>query len=361
METTIKQALTYDLRANPAWTASLGILADDFVVEGIQLCAPLLRAYYAWNPEFARGPLNIESMLEGLTFGVMWNLYAQKQDQDLTDAVLEPEIFIAGIPAGRMLLIVNRFLETLSSAGEFGEEVRRIRRFANFFETLAEDDIRKYLFAMSRYAVWFRNSAREVLGNVTQSVDEFRMHAIENDGYRDDTALRSRHEVEYHLNLLSVIVLNYAWHDKYEITEKKLLVLPGCMRPSAGLNCPAKATRLGLFCTRCTEECAVNRVQQVAQQHGIETVVIQHQSTVFSQQHAESIREEGYAIIGVACALSLQAGGWKAQDAGIPAQCVPLLFPGCARHWAEENDLITEIDIGYLIDIINYSNPVLRW
>jgi hypothetical protein len=362
METTRMHAPTYDLRADPAWHTRLGVLADDFIVEGVRRCMPLLGAYHGWSPEPARGPANVESMLEALTFGVMWNLYAEeRKGWNVGEHPEEPEVAVIAIPEGLVHTALERLLSGLWLRGELEEEARRIARFAAFFATLPEAETRRHLTVMARFGEWFRLRAREILGEVTRHVEEFRARAAADGEYRDDAALRARHEVEYHLNLLSALVLNCAWHDTYENTAKKLLVLPGCMRPRGGRGCRARKTRLGLACAGCTESCAVNRARRCAECFGVPTVVLEHQSAVFAREHAEAIQSEGCAVIGVACALSLQAGGWKAQDAGIPAQCLPLAYAGCARHWTEGEGVATDIDREHLIGVITGTNLAPGW
>ncbi|MBD3346614.1 MAG: DUF116 domain-containing protein [Chitinivibrionales bacterium] len=359
---TLNRAATYDLRANPAWTVSLGMLADEFVMEGNKYCAEFLRDYFAWSPKWARGIVNIETMLEALTFGVLWDLYAEEYPhQKAEDRMEMHETERTVIPEGRALAAVNHFISLLQLMGEFDEEARRIERFAKFFAARSDTEIRHYLDAMTRFARWFRRRGQELLGDITGHVEEFRMHAALGDEYRDDAALRNRHEVEYHLNLLAAIILNCAWHDRYTAEKKKLLVLPDCMRPDNGKTCHALKTGLGLVCMGCTKECAVNQAQCCAARFDIPTVVVEHQSAVFAEEHVQTNRKEGYAVIGVACALSLQAGGWKAQDAGIPAQCLPLNCPGCTRHWTEGEHQATEINLGLLMELMEGANFSPQW
>lgn len=360
MHTALDNATAYDLRTNPAWTISLGMLADDFVVEGRRRCSRPLRAYYAWNPRAARGPANIESMLEVLTCGVLWNHYHAGPESQPADAH-DPTGAVEAIPEGHIVRAFSRFLAALWAMREFNEEARRLGRFAAFFETLPDSEARCHLSAMAGFGEWFRVRARELLGDITRQVEEFRWQATLYEGDRDDAALRARHEVEYHLNLLSAIVLNGAWRDEYEKAPKKLLVLPGCMRARQGSRCQARTTGLGLRCTACTESCAVNRARRCAERLGVATVVVEHQSAAFDRDHAEALRAEGCAIIGVACALSLQAGGWQAQNADIAAQCLPLAYPGCARHWSDGDGIATDIDTGLLRDIIAGANLAPGW
>ncbi len=133
------------------------------------------------------------------------------------------------------------------------------------------------------------------------------------------------------------------------------------MRTDGGRNCPGLETELGRVCTDCTRECAANRARKAAERHGISTVILKHQSAAFSEEQAEAIRRHDYAVIGVACALSLQAGGWKAQNAGIPAQCIPLDYAGCARHWSNDCDVGTQFDLKLLDAVASGKNFVSGW
>ena len=355
-------AVTYDLRVDPAWTVSLRALADEFIVEGVRYTMPFLRAYYSWNSAFGRGPANVETMLEALTFGILWNLYSGAlRESEIDGDRTGSHESINAMSDGELLPAIGHFMLGLRRKGELEEETRRMERLTAFFSASAPAEIRRHLTAIARFAGWFTDRARELLGTVTGQVDDFRTEAAISDQYRTDAALRERHEVEYHLNLLSAVVLNGAWSVRFFETRKKLLILPGCMRPDGGRNCRARETELGRICADCTGNCPANRARKAADRHGISTVILEHQSTVFSARQAQAIRDHDYAVIGVACVLSLQAGGWKAQNAGIPAQCIPLAYAGCARHWTGDRDIATQIDTGFLDLIADGANIVSGW
>jgi hypothetical protein len=365
MEHFIEEAVTYDLRVDPTWTTSIGNLADEFIVEGIRFCTELLAAYYRWDAEAARGPCNTETMLEALTSGVLWNVYSKcslVNGHSLQGPACDMEFSHLMLPDAEVLPAYGHLLATLYETGEFEEEVRRMHRFLRFFQSLPPAKVWEFVSAMSNFGQWFQVRSREILGDVTAPVEEFCKRAREQDGQRQDAALRGRHEVEYHLNLLTAVILNCAWHDRFTASEKKLLILPGCMRRRGANGCQALKTRLGLACTGCDEDCSVYRASICAAAYNVSTVVITHGSAVFAKDRVGAIKEEGYAVIGVACALSLQAGGWQAQDAGIPAQCLPLNFAGCKRHWVDkEQDMPTEIDLEVLCRIFEEHNLVSSW
>jgi hypothetical protein len=350
------------LRSNADWTLHLGTLADAFVVEGARRCKPFLQAYYDWNPELGRSPANVETMLEALTFGVLWNLNAENRDGwKIVGTGGETRASVEGIHECELLPAIEHFMRIMRWSQEYEEEARRMERFAHFFASLSAGAIRRHLTTLAVFGEWFAQRARELMGDVTERVDDFRMRAAMSEGFREDGALRARREVEYHLNLLSAVVLNGAWRGSFDQKRKKLLALPGCMRPDSGNQCLASETPLGRVCAGCTESCAANQAHQAAERHGIPAVIIEHQSSLFTQQQTEAIRDQGYALIGVACALSLQAGGWKARDAGIPAQCIPLDFAGCARHWADEQGIATRFETALLDAIAAGDNIAPGW
>jgi hypothetical protein len=252
-------------------------------------------------------------------------------------------------------------MRILRWSDEYEEEARRMERFALFFASLPPAALRRHLATIAGFGEWFARRGRKAMGDVTGRVDDFRVRAAMSDEYRADSGMRARREVEYHLNLLSAVVLNGAWRDSFDKKRKKLLALPGCMRPGGGSQCLATETDLGRICAGCTESCAANQARQAAEDLGIPAVIIEHQSELFTHRQAEAIREQGYALIGVACALSLQGGGWKARDAGIPAQCIPLDFAGCAQHWADGRGIETRFAPGLLEAIASGANIAPGW
>ncbi len=361
MEATVESLKPYDLGREKKWTEKVGILADDFILVGRNACGSLLRTYFDWNPEIARGPMNLESMLGTLTCGILWNLYSGGHAVGSPEAGVNPACRHASvIPGGDIRKEFSHFLRELELTGEFDQEALRMRRLEQFLQSMSSEKANGCMARMSEFGEWFRVRAKELLGSVTGTVDSFRRYADTRGEYRDDAALRNRHEVEYHLNLLSAVVLNCAWRDSYEAKEKKLLVLPSCMRARGPRDCRAQITPVGMKCKGCSVDCPVNKARERAGRYGISTVFLEHQSTAFDPRHANEIRREGYSIIGVACALSLQAGGWKAQDGGIPAQCIPLSYPGCSRHWTESG-VTTDIDTDILIGIIEGANFAPGW
>jgi hypothetical protein len=47
----------------------------------------------------------------------------------------------------------------------------------------------------------------------------------------------------------------------------------------------------------------------------------------------ERWQHTGAGVTAVACVLNILPGGLEMRDRGIAAQCLPLDFPGCRKHW----------------------------
>ncbi|MTI95904.1 MAG: DUF116 domain-containing protein [Firmicutes bacterium] len=77
--------------------------------------------------------------------------------------------------------------------------------------------------------------------------------------------------------------------------------------------------------------------------------IIPHESETFSRWMGRGHANEG--VVGIACALTLIDGGLKAQNLGLPAQCVLLDYPGC-KHW-RQSEISTEINLDRIQEILN--------
>ncbi len=127
------------------------------------------------------------------------------------------------------------------------------------------------------------------------------------------------------------------WRDQVAAIppERRLLLLPHCLRPTAG--CPGEYSEFGLDCGSC-RACEVADFRETAERLGYRVIVAEGSPV------AMKIIVGGFvdAIIGVACLNVLEKAIDKILLAGIPCLAVPLLSSDC-RHTSVDADWVDEM------------------
>jgi len=185
-----------------------------------------------------------------------------------------------------------------------------------------------------------------VLAKYTPNVEAF-LASMDNRG-REDALLRSRKRVEYHLNMLSAEVLNRSFRQDFLKTNKRILILPQCMRAQPDGKCKATPTPFGSLCAFCTDGCSVNKVTRIMKDHGIETYLSGELVVALSEGKKLS---KGFGVVGVSCPLTLISEGRKTKALKVPAQGVLLDFCGCKYHW-DDVGIITSFNMKKLKEIL---------
>ncbi len=255
----------------------------------------------------------------------------------------------------------NKLLAYLKAAGDFNQELKRLEIWKDFLETKTNETASEYLANAFLFADWFEYRSKIVLGQYTDNVNKFLSEKHHEHLFQEDVIFCGRKEVEYHLNMVGAEIMNRAFRKEFENRPRKALLLPGCMKSSAGAKCRAQDTNLGLRCTGCSKICNVNKLTKIGDEHGFEVYIISHESSAFSKSTEKDRNELG--IVGVACISNLIAGGWKSGSIGIPAQCVLLDYSSCKNHWHEEG-IPTNINVNQLFCLFNIgkskcTEPVL--
>jgi hypothetical protein len=137
--------------------------------------------------------------------------------------------------------------------------------------------------------------------------------------------------VEYHLNMVAAEFMNRGLREDYAHTSQKILLVPACMRGWRSRDCEAHIDGVDITCAACDPACAVNRLTRTMREHGITVYIVPH-SSGFSRWLARW-QHTGVGVTAVACVLNILPGGLEMRDRGIAAQCLPLDFPGCRKHW----------------------------
>ncbi|XRO76075.1 DUF116 domain-containing protein [Methanocaldococcus sp. 28A] len=128
---------------------------------------------------------------------------------------------------------------------------------------------------------------------------------------------------------------NKYYEDKFKKTEKRVLILPHCLRDT---KCPAKLTPKGVECIFCNR-CKIGDIIKVAEEKGYKVYIVP--GSTFLKRILKEVRPEG--VFGVACNRDLFYGMNSLSRKGIPSQGQPLLRDGCINTLVDVDELITRL------------------
>lgn len=325
-----------------------------------------------------------EYLLEFLALGIYWNLYSgnalrlpvipekiltklstlrrqgkmMKWISDplrgiLTTSYLSPFQFFESPSPNREN--VEALLKWLSATGEYTYDWKRLYGWYQYLATLKETELINQMKYASELATQFEKKSEEMLGSYTSSVEKFLARAQSTYRYREDAIFCGRKSVEYHLNMLGAELMNRVFLQAFRKTDRKVVLLPGCMRIDGGKHCQAVPDFLGDRCISCSPRCNVAHLVRLGKEIGYDVYIIYHESALLSKGTAIRVQEEQIGIVGVACLLNLISGGWKLKEHDIPAQCILLDYCGCKQHWHKQG-IPTKLDEDQLRSIIENSN-----
>jgi hypothetical protein len=357
----------YDLRrgnnCSDGFYAALPAFADQVVSSVEHRAAPLLDGYTRHATEFlAESPLSRkEYALEFLILGMVLSRYecaAQNTPPWIVEIARELTVarersfkskplvdwIRAGIahyslspdvrkPEKRRSAIerLTQLADWMQSTGEFKQEAMRLNNWRSYLANLSGQKATYWLRSAVEQFQEFEREADRVLGAYTRGVASFVTREHARWRWREDLLMCGRRAVEYHLNMIAGEVMNRCLREDYARTAQKILLVPSCMRGWHSRACKARIDGVDITCTACDPDCAVNHLTRTMRKHGIAVYIVPH-STGFSRwlmrwQHT------GVGVTAIACVLNIIPGGLEMRERGIAAQCLPLDFPGCRKHW----------------------------
>ena len=243
----------------------------------------------------------------------------------------------------------NRLLFWLDGTGEFKDEVKRLYNWKNFLVNEPER-FEKVLSKSVLIFNWFKKYAEENLDSFSGEVSEFLEKEKNTSHFREDSLLRRKELVEYHLNMIGAELMNRGFKKEFDKTKNKVLLVPGCMRIDEK-NCKAKTEDLDIICSRCSEECNVYKLMEKGDLENFKVYIIPHSSS-FTKWLKKWNSEPDTGLIASACLLHLVPGGYEMRELNLKAQCILLDYSGCKNHWHKKG-IPTQVNVEELNKIIS--------
>jgi len=359
-------------------------LADEVLAEAENRLSPLLEVFHEYTSHSTgkTDGTQFERIFELLTLGTLWRLYAgqvpkvkatqqrlflwltalrekgglTKAAADflrsmLTTLFLKPKQDHPGGTVSPTLAEMEWLLNWLQATNDFDEEVRRLSVWHEFLSGQPTEGVKGYLKEIVEFCAWFERRSESVLGRYTPNVEKFLTETHPSYRWREDFTFCGRRRVEYHLNMVGTELLNRTFRTSFLSTERKIVIVPPCMRLQPEQKCKAKETSFGALCASCTPACRVNQLTKLGQKHGFQVLIMPDELSVFSVGSDQAGRGDGIGVVGVACALTNAPGGWKTERLGVPAQGVLLDYCGCSYHWHKKG-IPTDVNFGEVLEVV---------
>jgi hypothetical protein len=362
----------YDLRGNNGNSdhcfADVAILSDAFLAETEARAGELLEAHLAFlqlrqkEPARSRGEYAFDLLLVGhalrqygdtaeaasdwsmaLARALFWIRRRSTPLKPLADGMRAILVHHLLMPQkGRKptsqcsgIARLGRTIQWLLASGEFEQLALRCRYWLRFLQTLSLDEAVRWVGVCCDLAAWFEREADVALGAYTRGVSDFLAADFVRRGCREDQLFCGQQPVDYHLGMVAAELMNRGLRIAFERTGRKVVLLPACMRAARADRCRAQGEKPDLICAGCDPECNVNSITRQFLKRGATVYLVPHSSS-FSRWLERWKRETDTGVIVVACLLNILPGGLEVRAKGIVAQCVPLDFPGCRKHWNSE-------------------------
>jgi hypothetical protein len=382
------QVITYSLRdgqkRSDRYYQVIAAFTDEVIAEARQRVGGLVDEFRTFIQEEEWEDLRTfpEYAFELLTLGVLWRVYLGRAlelketphwilerlvELRRNSTILKPAAdFLRGV-FGTLFLItrdgretqkpslqnLSRLIDWLDAACDFNEEVKRLRNWEAYFSSLQENKIALYIVYAIEFAKWFEDRSLKALGRFTPNVEQFIQEKQDRYRWREDLIFVGRGRVEYHLNMVGMEVLNRAIREKFLAAERKIVLVPPCMRIKQE-GCEAYETPIGEHCNHCEPGCRVHQITRLGEKHGFEVFFLPRQLASISNVKTADHEKIQVGIVGVSCPLTIVTGGWQTRDMGVPAVGLPLDHCGCRWHWHLDGGIQTDVNFKQLLKMLQY-------
>ena len=160
-------------------------------------------------------------------------------------------------------------------------------------------------------------------------IDEYYATAKADRSKRDDHDLRRTPKEEYAKELIAIRDYDRRNRAAFNAAPKTLIIMPDCLSIH-DTPCEKVDHKRGDICKRCLPDCQARQISDLAAKYKARALFSKRKLEKQLKYHRKQLGDTG--VIGIACILMLAEGMRTAEEAGIPARGVPLMFCGC-EHW----------------------------
>lgn len=378
------EAITYSLKTSDKnsdrYFEDIAAFTDEILLSLGEQLSPVVTDYMNFLSQFGLEELRSreEYLFELLSFGMFWKIYgkaacgirrapfltlskmadirkrkpAAKPFIDIARGILfTPFLFPGNTVYNNSpdLKDVDRLCLFLESTGEFREQSFRFIRWRAFLDTVPDSYWENGRDSVFKAVDSFIEKSRTSIGKYTVNVESFLETSGKKYHWREDRFQCGRTREEYHLNMVGAEIMNRAFRKGYLGTEKRVLLLPGCMRRNIK-DCKGLKVREGMQCMDCDNGCGINALRKKGMKENFDVFIIPHSSDLSLWAPKPGMPKRG--VVAVACVPSLVEGGWELKRYDVCAQCVLLDFSGCEKHW-HKTGIPTRLNIKELNRILN--------
>lgn len=384
------EIVTYSLRngrkQSTHYYQNIATFTDELLVEAEARVQTLVQAFqiYLKQTHHETPRTFAEYAFELLTLGILWSIYAgeavgksaasRKFLIKLVQLRQQHKFLKPGIDILRGLLNsfflrsqqrrshntipptvanLDQLLQWLTATGDFKEEVKRLQAWRDFLESQPPQIVTENLNTVFFFAAWFETRSLTASGAYTPHVEQFLTETHPDYRRREDAIFCGRQRVEYHMNMVGTEILNRAFRRDFLQTERKLVLLPPCMKARPADRCEATMTPFGERCGACEPGCRVHQITKLGEKQGFNVLILPHELNVFSNGKMVPEQDGALGVVGVACPLTNVTGGWETKRLGVPAQGVLLDYCGCSWHWHLAGGIPTDINFKQLMQVLD--------
>jgi len=253
---------------------------------------------------------------------------------------------------------LSHLSEWLGCIPDLREVSRCVVNCSSFLRSLPPKDSSHCLESMLEFFDWFEYAADETLGKYTKGIPAFLARRRSAENRRPDRFLRNKKPVTYHLAMVSAEIGNRVMRRAFRRTQRKLLLLPACMRGENARGCVGgQSSGLDVSCSGCDCGCGVNNATALVKKSGVD-VYVENCARMSARWTGRWSQEKANGIVFVTCLANLRALQLAARSAGMISQFLPLDYPGCQSHWCRPRmpTTLNEIALTQLVGQVAASN-----
>ena len=168
-------------------------------------------------------------------------------------------------------------------------------------------------------------------------------------------------KLQYILYMLLVDQSNQFWRAEFDMTGKKIIVLPRCLTGPNFDLLEVKRTKLGWHKIVGTQEKSFNAwtLAEIGNKHDFEVFITmgnRFKEPNFLRVFRNLKKKFGnFGLIAVACIPELALGNTYIMEMGIPSHAIPLFYSGCAK-WHGTSSIKTEFPLSYILDLLSVDH-----